>query len=104
MVMYTDGFGGFQCCGRFLRHQSLCDLVTRTRDQLRDGGGLLLLLQFDNGREKQDDDLTVLICDYTPKNGKQVLAGFAPQALKSELVDVTLIDRRNRLSDSVLRA
>lgn len=68
MVMYTDGIlEASNAAGDFFGHQSLCDLLTRTRDQSPAMAADSIIASVRQWSGKQDDDLTVLICDYTPQ-------------------------------------
>ena len=68
MVMYTDGIlEASNAAGDFFGHQSLCDLLTRTRDQSPAMAADSIIASVRRWSGKQDDDLTVLICDYTPQ-------------------------------------
>jgi sigma-B regulation protein RsbU (phosphoserine phosphatase) len=68
MVMYTDGIlEASNAAGDFFGHQSLCDLLTRTRDLSPAMAADSIIVSVRQWSGKQDDDLTVLICDYTPQ-------------------------------------
>ena len=68
MVMYTDGIlEASNAAGDFFGHESLCDLLTRTRDLSPAMAADSIMSSVRQWSGKQDDDLTVLICDYTPR-------------------------------------
>ena len=67
MVMYTDGIlEASNAAGGFFGHEALCDLLKRTRDLSPTMAADSIISSIRQWSEKQDDDLTVLICDYTP--------------------------------------
>ncbi len=67
MVMYTDGIlEASNAAGDFFGHESLCDLLTRTRHLSPAMAADSIVTSVQQWSGKQDDDLTVLICDYTP--------------------------------------
>ena len=67
MVMYTDGIlEASNAAGDFFGREALCDLLTRTRDLSPAMAADSIISSVQQWSEKQDDDLTVLICDYTP--------------------------------------
>ncbi|MGA7399191.1 MAG: PP2C family protein-serine/threonine phosphatase [Candidatus Sulfotelmatobacter sp.] len=68
MVMYTDGIlEASNAAGDFFGQQSLCDLLKRTRHLSPAMAADSIISSVQQWSEKQDDDLTVLICDYTPR-------------------------------------
>jgi len=68
IVMYTDGVvEASNVAGDFFGHDALCDLLTRTRDLSPAMAADSIISSVRQWSEKQDDDLTVLICDYTPR-------------------------------------
>ena len=67
MVMYTDGIlEAANATGDFFGHDALCALLTRTRDLSPALASDTIISSVRQWSEKQDDDLTVLICDYSP--------------------------------------
>ena len=68
MVMYTDGIlDASNAAGDFFGHESLRDLLTSTRHLSPAMAADCIMTSVRQWSEKQDDDLTVLICDYTPR-------------------------------------
>jgi sigma-B regulation protein RsbU (phosphoserine phosphatase) len=68
MVMYTDGIlEASNAAGYFFGHEALCDLLKRTRDLSPAMAADSIVSSVRQWSRKQDDDLTVLICDYTPR-------------------------------------
>jgi phosphoserine phosphatase RsbU/P len=68
MVMYTDGIlEASNAAGDFFGHEALCDLLKRTRDLSPAMAADAIVSSVRQWSGKQDDDLTVLICDYTPR-------------------------------------
>jgi len=71
MVMYTDGIlEASNADGEFYGHVALCNLVTRTRHLSPAMAADSIISSVRQWSAKQDDDLTVLICDYTPRIDK----------------------------------
>ena len=67
MVMYTDGIlEASNTAGDFFGQDTLCDLLKRTRG-LSPHSWRRIISSVRQWSGKQDDDLTVLICDYTPR-------------------------------------
>jgi phosphoserine phosphatase RsbU/P len=67
MVMYTDGIlEASNPAGDFFGQEALCDLLKRTRDLSPAVAADSIISSLQQWSVKQDDDLTVLICDYTP--------------------------------------
>jgi phosphoserine phosphatase RsbU/P len=67
MVMYTDGIlEASNAAGDFFGPDALCDLLKRTRDLSPALAADAIVSSVQQWSGKQDDDLTVLICDYTP--------------------------------------
>jgi sigma-B regulation protein RsbU (phosphoserine phosphatase) len=68
MVMYTDGIlEASNAVGDFFGHEALCDLLTRTRDLSPAMAADSVISSVRQWSGKQDDDLTLLVCDYTPR-------------------------------------
>ncbi|HEY1468160.1 MAG TPA: PP2C family protein-serine/threonine phosphatase [Candidatus Acidoferrum sp.] len=68
MVMYTDGIlEASNAAGDFFGQESLCDLLKETRDLSPAMAADSIISSVRQWSGKQDDDLTVLICDYTPR-------------------------------------
>jgi sigma-B regulation protein RsbU (phosphoserine phosphatase) len=68
MVMYTDGIlEASNAAGYVFGHEALCDLLKRTRDLSPAMAADSIVSSVRQWSRKQDDDLTVLICDYTPR-------------------------------------
>jgi sigma-B regulation protein RsbU (phosphoserine phosphatase) len=68
MVMYTDGIlEASNPAGDFFGQEALCDLLKRTRDLSPAMAADSVVSSVREWSEKPDDDLTVLICDYTPR-------------------------------------
>jgi sigma-B regulation protein RsbU (phosphoserine phosphatase) len=68
IVMYTDGIlEASNAAGDFFGRQSLCDLLTSTRDLSPAMAADSVICAIQHWSGKQDDDLTLLICDYTPR-------------------------------------
>jgi phosphoserine phosphatase RsbU/P len=67
MVMYTDGIlDASNDTGDFFGQEALCDLLAKTRDLSPAMAAESIIASVRQWSGKQDDDLTVLICDYTP--------------------------------------
>jgi phosphoserine phosphatase RsbU/P len=67
IVMYTDGI--LEACnaaGDFFGHEELCNLLARTRDLSPTMAAESVISSVRRWSRKQDDDLTILICDYSP--------------------------------------
>ena len=65
IVMYTDGVvEASNAAGDFFGHDALCDLLTRTRELSPAMAADSIISSVRQWSEKQDDDLTILICDY----------------------------------------
>jgi phosphoserine phosphatase RsbU/P len=76
IMMYTDGIlEASNAAGDFFGHESLCDLLKRTRDLSPDMAADSIVLSVQQWAGKQDDDLTVLICDYTPRMDECATSG-----------------------------
>jgi phosphoserine phosphatase RsbU/P len=68
IVMYTDGvIEAFNATGDFFGHDALCDLLIRTRELSPTMAADSVISSVRQWSEKQDDDLTILICDYISK-------------------------------------
>ena len=71
IVMYTDGVvDASNAAGDFFGHDALCDLLTRTRGLSPTMAADSIISSVRQWSEKQDDDLTILICDYISKGNK----------------------------------
>jgi len=67
MVMYTDGIlEASNAAGDFFGQEALCDLLKRTRDLSPALAADSVISSVRQWSGKQDDDMTVLICDYAP--------------------------------------
>jgi len=67
IVMYTDGLTeASNAAGDFFGQDSLCDLLTKTRQLSPSVAADLIISSVRQWSGKQDDDMTILICDYTP--------------------------------------
>ena len=65
IVMYTDGVvEASNAAGDFFGHDALCDLLTRTRELSPAMAADSIISSVHQWSGKQDDDLTILICDY----------------------------------------
>jgi sigma-B regulation protein RsbU (phosphoserine phosphatase) len=70
MVMYTDGIlEAANAAGDFFGHDALCDLLTRTRQLSPAMAADAVISSVRQWSGKQDDDLTILVCDYAPSVG-----------------------------------
>jgi len=68
MVMYTDGIlEASNAAGDFFGYEALCNLLTRTRILSPAMAADSIISSVRQWSPKQEDDLTVLICDYTPR-------------------------------------
>ena len=68
IVMYTDGVvEASNAAGDFFGHDALCDLLTRTRELSPAMAADSIISSVRKWSERQDDDLTILICDYICK-------------------------------------
>ncbi len=68
IVMYTDGVvEASNAAGDFFGHNALCDLLTRTRELSPSMAADSIISSVRQRSGKQDDDLTILICDYISK-------------------------------------
>jgi sigma-B regulation protein RsbU (phosphoserine phosphatase) len=71
IVMYTDGVvEASNVAGDFFGHDALCDLLTRTRELSPAMAADSIISSVRQWSEKQDDDLTILICDYISKGNE----------------------------------
>ena len=65
IVMYRDGVVEVSnAAGDFFGHDALCDLLTRTRELSPAMAADSIISSLRQWSGKQDDDLTILICDY----------------------------------------
>ena len=68
MALYTDGIvEASNVAGDFFGQESLCDLLTKTRKLSPAMAADSIISSVRQWSEKQDDDLTLVICDYTPR-------------------------------------
>jgi sigma-B regulation protein RsbU (phosphoserine phosphatase) len=76
IVMYTDGVvEASNAAGDFFGHDALCDLLTRTRELSPAMAADSIISSVRQWSGKQDDDLTILICDCISK-GNECGEGF----------------------------
>ena len=67
IVMYTDGLlDASNSAGEFFGKDTLCDLLTKTTQLSPAMVADAIIASVRQWSEKQDDDMTVLICDYVP--------------------------------------
>jgi sigma-B regulation protein RsbU (phosphoserine phosphatase) len=65
IVMYTDGIlEASNTAGDFFGHDALCDLLTKVRGLSTEMVADSIISSVRQWSAKQDDDLTVLVCDY----------------------------------------
>lgn len=68
IVMYTDGIvEASNASGDFFGQDALCELLSKTRALSPALAADSVISSVQKWSGKQDDDLTVLICDYTPR-------------------------------------
>src|SRR5215471_1014613 len=73
IVMYTDGIlEASNAAGDFFGLDALCDLLTKTRQSSPGTTADAIISSVRRWSIKQDDDLTVLICDYVPRTSECV--------------------------------
>jgi sigma-B regulation protein RsbU (phosphoserine phosphatase) len=73
IVMYTDGIlEASNAEGRFFGLHTLCELLTQTRQLSPARAADTIMSSVRRWSRTQDDDLTVLICDYIPKIDERV--------------------------------
>ena len=73
IVIYTDGIlEASNAAGDFFGQDALCDLLTETRGLSPALTADRVISSVRQWSGKQDDDLTVLICDYMPTVGETV--------------------------------
>ena len=71
IVMYTDGVVEASNAARdFFGHDALCDLLTRTRELSPAMAADSIISSVRQWSGTQDDDLTILICDYISKRNE----------------------------------
>ena len=76
IVMYTDGvIEASNATGNSFGDDALCELLTRTRELSPAMAADSIISSVRQWSEKQDDDLTILICDYISK-GNERAEGF----------------------------
>jgi len=79
IAMYTDGIlEASNAEGHFFGLDTLCELLTQTRQLSPARAADTIISSVRRWSRTQDDDLTVLICDYIPKIDERV---FSPQQL-----------------------
>ena len=79
IVMYTDGIlEASNSEGRFFGIDALCNLLAQTRQLSPARAADTIISAVRRWSRTQDDDLTILICDYIPKVDERV---FSPQQL-----------------------
>jgi sigma-B regulation protein RsbU (phosphoserine phosphatase) len=67
IVLYTDGIlEASNAAGDFFAHDRLCDLLTKTRGLSPARAADSVISSVRQWSGKQEDDLTILICDYIP--------------------------------------
>ena len=65
ILLYTDGIvEATNASGEFLGHDALCELLKKTAELSPSEAADLIISSVRRWFAKQDDDLTVLICDY----------------------------------------
>jgi sigma-B regulation protein RsbU (phosphoserine phosphatase) len=68
IVMYTDGIvEASNAAGDFFGEEALCNLLTKTRGLSPGQAADSIISSVRQWSGKQDDDLTILICDYIPQ-------------------------------------
>jgi sigma-B regulation protein RsbU (phosphoserine phosphatase) len=68
VVMYTDGIlEASNSAGDFFGHDALCDLLTQTKGLSPEMAAESIISSVRQWSAKQDDDLTLLVCDYIHK-------------------------------------
>jgi len=73
IVMYTDGIlEASNAAGDFFGLDALCDLLTKTIQSSPATTADAIISSVRRWSIKQDDDLTVLICDYVPRTSECV--------------------------------
>ena len=73
IVMYTDGVvEASNAAGDFFGHDAFCDLLTTTRELSPSMAADSIIASVRQWSGQQDDDLTILICDYAYKERAQV--------------------------------
>ena len=74
IVMYTDGLlEASNAAGDFFGHDAFCGLLTSTRDLSPAMAADSIISSVRQWSGKQDDDLTILVCDYAPRVGETAL-------------------------------
>ena len=72
IVMYTDGIvEASNAVGQFFGQDALCDLLTKTRRLSPALAADSIISSVQQWSGKQNNDLTVLVCDYTPRMDAQ---------------------------------
>jgi len=65
LLLYTDGIiEAANASGEFLGHDALCDLLKNTADLSSSSAADSIMSYIRRWSPRQDDDLTVLVCDY----------------------------------------
>lgn len=73
IVLYTDGIlEASNAAGDFFAHDRLCDLLIKTRGLSPPRAADSIISSVRQWSRKQDDDLTVVICDYMPTQRENV--------------------------------
>lgn len=85
IVMYTDGvLEASNAAGDFFGQDTLCDLLIKTRQLSPAMTADAIISSVRRWSGKQDDDLTVLICDYIPRIDERIKVPLPlPQTLAS---------------------
>jgi sigma-B regulation protein RsbU (phosphoserine phosphatase) len=85
IVMYTDGvLEASNAAGDFFGQDTLCDLLSKTRQLSPAMTADAIISSVRRWSGKQDDDLTVLICDYIPRIDERIKVPVPlPQTLAS---------------------
>jgi hypothetical protein len=72
IAMYIDEVvDASNAAGDFFGHDALCDLLTRTRELSPAMAADSIISSVRQWSGKQDDDLTILICDYISKRNER---------------------------------
>ena len=70
IVLYTDGIvEASNAAGEFFAEDRLCDLLTTTREMSPARAADSIISSVRQWSGKQEDDLTIVICDYVPNMG-----------------------------------
>jgi sigma-B regulation protein RsbU (phosphoserine phosphatase) len=83
IVMYTDGIlEASNAEGHFFGLDTLCDLLAQTRQLSPARTADTIISSVRRWSGTQDDDLTVLICDYIPKKTSRLDSAHAPSGTR----------------------